>query len=61
MDQWTLQDLRRWCGEAGITGTDLDTAIKSWAVNPTGADGGRVQAVVERNRPGSKPGVVPRG
>lgn len=43
-------DVREWCKAAGIIGTDLDTAIESWRRDPAGADGIRVQSVIEANR-----------
>lgn len=42
-----LTTLRTWCEQAGITGADLDTALTSWTTHPTGADGIRVQRVIE--------------
>lgn len=43
-DAWQI---RRWCKEAGITGSDLTTAMNSWRKDPTSTDGCRVQSVIE--------------
>ena len=35
------------CEKAGLSGSDLETAILAWARNPYGADGARVQTAIE--------------
>lgn len=43
-------ELRAWCIAAGLHGTDLETAIAAWRRDPNGADGVRVQRIIEANR-----------
>lgn len=45
-----ILDIRKWCIAAGMSGTDLNTALVAWAKEPDGADGRRVQRVIEANR-----------
>ncbi|WBQ03010.1 hypothetical protein [Kribbella sp. CA-293567] len=35
------------CEKAGLSGTDLSTAILAWARYPTGSDGARIQSIID--------------
>lgn len=47
LDAW---EIRRWCKAAGITGSDLTSAMNAWRKDPSSADGSKVQSVIEANR-----------
>jgi hypothetical protein len=44
-----LATVRTWCEEAGMSGTDLDSALTCWQKSGgvDDSDGGRVQRIVE--------------
>ena len=42
-----VDTVRTWCEEAGITGTDLDTALDAWAGYPGGSEYLRIQSVID--------------
>lgn len=43
-----FEDVREVLASHGLAGIDAETAFASWQSSPRGADGGRVQVILER-------------